>query len=280
MDWRDFVETHERRRAGAARGPGGHLPGAWISPPATAIATPWKRWRGVTGCPSCEIALRRRALCGSPRAATDTIARHVGYYLIDRRRGELEQRLGVRPPLGVRWRGAAERTPLPIYLGCWLCSRRVHRAAAAGGRPRRAAGVGVVVDCRARRVARQSARPEPAQLARDARCGAATAAAHGLLARASRPARARWWWCPACSASVQDIEDLVEALEVRFLANRDGNLHFALLTDFVDAASATLPGDEASAAAGAAPYRGPEPALRDRRCATASFCFIGRASGT
>ena len=28
------------------------------------------------------------------------------------------------------------------------------------------------------------------------------------------------------------IEELVEALEVRFLANRDANLHFALLTDF------------------------------------------------
>ena len=36
----------------------------------------------------------------------------------------------------------------------------------------------------------------------------------------------------------------VEALEVRFLANRDANLHFALLTDFRDAAAETLPDDE------------------------------------
>ena len=39
--------------------------------------------------------------------------------------------------------------------------------------------------------------------------------------------------------------DLVEALEVRFLANRDHQLHFGLLTDFADAHAETLPGDEA-----------------------------------
>ena len=43
--------------------------------------------------------------------------------------------------------------------------------------------------------------------------------------------------------SAQDIEDLVEALEVRFLANRDAHLHFGLLTDFVDAREETLAED-------------------------------------
>ena len=40
-----------------------------------------------------------------------------------------------------------------------------------------------------------------------------------------------------------NVEDLVEALEVRFLANRDDNLHFGLLTDFPDAQEETLPED-------------------------------------
>ncbi len=44
--------------------------------------------------------------------------------------------------------------------------------------------------------------------------------------------------------SAQNIEDLIEALEVRFLANRDANLHFGLLTDFRDAHEETLPEDE------------------------------------
>ena len=49
---------------------------------------------------------------------------------------------------------------------------------------------------------------------------------------------------PTFLTSAPDIENLVEALEVRFLANRDNNLHFGLLTDFQDAAEETLPEDE------------------------------------
>ena len=49
---------------------------------------------------------------------------------------------------------------------------------------------------------------------------------------------------PTMLTSAQNIEDLVEALEVRFLANRDENLHFGLLTDFRDAHEETMPEDE------------------------------------
>jgi len=48
---------------------------------------------------------------------------------------------------------------------------------------------------------------------------------------------------PTMLTSTQNIEDLVEALEVRFLANRDENLHFGLLTDFRDAPAETMPED-------------------------------------
>jgi len=48
---------------------------------------------------------------------------------------------------------------------------------------------------------------------------------------------------PAMLTSAPDVEDLVEALEVRFLANRVSNLHFGLLTDFQDAHEETLPED-------------------------------------
>jgi cellobiose phosphorylase len=49
---------------------------------------------------------------------------------------------------------------------------------------------------------------------------------------------------PALVHSKQNVEDLVETLEVRFLANRDPRLQFGLLTDFADAAGETLPQDE------------------------------------
>jgi cyclic beta-1,2-glucan synthetase len=49
---------------------------------------------------------------------------------------------------------------------------------------------------------------------------------------------------PTMLTSTQNIEDLIEALEVRFLANRVDHLHFGLLTDFGDAGEETLPEDE------------------------------------
>ena len=50
---------------------------------------------------------------------------------------------------------------------------------------------------------------------------------------------------PTMLASEQGIENLVEALEVRFLANQDESLHFALVSDFLDAQQETMPGDAA-----------------------------------
>ncbi len=49
---------------------------------------------------------------------------------------------------------------------------------------------------------------------------------------------------PAMLTTAGEIDDLVEALEVRFLANRNDNLYFGLLTDFTDAQEETLPVDE------------------------------------
>ncbi|MCC8986231.1 MAG: cyclic beta 1-2 glucan synthetase [Candidatus Contendobacter sp.] len=50
---------------------------------------------------------------------------------------------------------------------------------------------------------------------------------------------------PTMLTSAANIEDLIEALEVRFLANRDDSLHFGLLTDFRDAPEETLAEDQA-----------------------------------
>ncbi|HMJ45908.1 MAG TPA: hypothetical protein VK498_01175, partial [Ferruginibacter sp.] len=49
---------------------------------------------------------------------------------------------------------------------------------------------------------------------------------------------------PTLINSIATIDKLVEGLEVRFLANRNVNLFFALLTDFNDAATEKMPEDE------------------------------------
>jgi hypothetical protein len=49
---------------------------------------------------------------------------------------------------------------------------------------------------------------------------------------------------PTIIGDSQTIDDSVEALEVRFLANQDKNLRFALLTDFPDAAMEKMDQDD------------------------------------
>ncbi|MBL8497740.1 cyclic beta 1-2 glucan synthetase [Nitrosomonas sp. JL21] len=50
---------------------------------------------------------------------------------------------------------------------------------------------------------------------------------------------------PTLLSTQQDVDKLLEALEIRYLGNRDPNLFFALLTDFRDAPQHTLPTDDA-----------------------------------
>ena len=50
---------------------------------------------------------------------------------------------------------------------------------------------------------------------------------------------------PTMMHTEEQVDRLLEALEIRFLANRHRNLQFALLTDFPDAAEETLPGEDA-----------------------------------
>ena len=49
---------------------------------------------------------------------------------------------------------------------------------------------------------------------------------------------------PSVLSSSEKVVDLLEGLEVRYLANRDKNLYFGLLTDLVDAKQETMPEDE------------------------------------
>ena len=74
---------------------------------------------------------------------------------------------------------------------------------------------------------------------------------------------------PAIVDSATRVEELVDALEVRFLGNRDDNLHFALLTDYADAKEATRTSDDQRLAH----VRAAVGALNDRYGASRFFLF-------
>ncbi len=74
-------------------------------------------------------------------------------------------------------------------------------------------------------------------------------AAHGFQLRDSRTPSHRSSRCRPCFRISKVSQELLENLEVRYLANRDENLHFALLTDFRDAKTEVVDGDEELVAA-------------------------------
>ncbi len=193
-----------------------------------------------------EESIARAAIELAQRSADrEQINTHVGYYLIDQGLSELEAGIGAQITLTEVRRWLQHNAPLSIYLGlallfsAALAAPFMQLARASGwhgwllvliGLPTllmtSQLGIGLVNWLVTRSV-------PPNRLPR-------LDFAEGI------PAQSRTLVVvPTLIGSAQDVEELCEGLEVRFLANRDRHLHFALLTDFMDAASEVLSTDAA-----------------------------------
>ena len=184
------------------------------------------------------------AAAAQTQAGSQDRTAHVGYYLIDRGVPLFERAAQVRLSPFERLRRAAGRMPLLLYLGSiWLIAATVTFAALvqaiAVGTPgwgllplgalvllcASSLGVAVVNRLATRLV-------EPDTLPR-------------LDFSEGIPSDLRTLVVvPTFLPEPEEIEDLLGALEVRFLANHDRNLYFGLLTDFRDAPAEVMPEDE------------------------------------
>ncbi len=197
----------------------------WISPAVTGTAMSSRKWRGRASSARCKwpaarSTWRERA---QPRYGGDHRTAHVGYYLIDRGLSELEEAAQVRFSGAAAVRRWSRRHPVLVYLrldcadhgaacrrpGCGGLGARCGRWIAGCAERGRAAGG-------------QSIRSGGGELAGHPAGARPSAAAHGLLRGHSAAMRARWWWFRPCSPARATSRALIEALEVRFLANRDG----------------------------------------------------------
>ena len=170
-------------------------------------------------------------------------AAHVGYYLVDRGRPLLEWLAGMRFTPTVMLDKLRRRVPLTCYLGAaglvtlaatLLFLRGSHRQSASWAAvwllalPALVAashlGLAFVNWLVTRLLSPQSLPRMDFE--------------HGIP-----PEHRTLVAVPTMLTSAAGIERLLDGLELRYLSNRDPSLHFALLTDFVDAAAETLPGD-------------------------------------
>ena len=187
---------------------------------------------------------------------------HVGYYLIDRGLRELERLARFRRPVSEVVRDTLGRAPLLAYLGAIalitiLTSAVLLPAAGDASGWRLAIYVAAVVLA-------------TSQLAVALVNWLATLlVAPRALPRMDfstgiPPTSRTLVVVPTFLTTIEGIDDLVEALEVRFLANRDSSLRFGLLTDFPDADAETLPADETLLRHAAHARRRSERAIRRR----------------
>ena len=232
-DWRNFVEALSATEA-VLRGDASYA--------AMDFATR-DRYRHVVE------AIARRSTVSEPDVARVAIelasnahgrAAHVGYFLIDRGRRDVEHAVHARRSAGRFVRRAAARARVSLYSGAIALVTAALALALARLAPIEptiawcallavcASELGVaLVHWAATLVVLPQVLPR-------LDFSAGIPAAHRTLVAV-----------PAMLTDATEIAELVEALEIRFLANRDPNLGFALVTDFRDAATETVAGDDA-----------------------------------
>jgi cyclic beta-1,2-glucan synthetase len=169
---------------------------------------------------------------------------HVGFYLIDKGFPQLERRAEVRLSILEALQRMGSRFPLPLYLGTIMLMTVIFtgilltKAHAGGVDAWSLAMVGILSLMGSSHLA----------VALVNWLATLLAIPHPLpkmdFSRSIPPESRTLVVVPTMLISTQNIEDLIEGLEVRFLANRDDNLHFGLLTDFRDADEETIPEDE------------------------------------
>ncbi len=224
-----------------------------------------------------EVARRAAASANAARSADDAdpartagdadtarAARHQdpGYYLISDGRAAFERQIQVRVPVDVRLRRAYVRAGLAGYLGTIGVVTALVLAVTlllAGFGPGAGAwvllvailGLGPASDLAIALVNRTvtdvlGPRPLP-RLDLD---GGVPSELRTLVV------------VPTLLASEADVEAQVGGLEVHYLANRDGDLRFALLSDWLDAPTEHVPGDDGLLATAGAADRPSQRALR------------------
>jgi cyclic beta-1,2-glucan synthetase len=251
IDWRDFVESMSAVEHILREDPSG-VYGLMDFATRDRYRHATERIAKASGLAESDAArtaielARAAATTGTPDGDAQRRA-HVGFYLIDKGLAELERKAGVRIGRLDALRKAAARSPLLLYLGAIFATTAI----VASSLLSQAQWVGISDG-----LAYWAALPFAMLLAL-ASSQLAVALVNWLAILLAKPhllprmdysqgipAVCRTLVVvPTMLATERNLDELVEALEVRFLANRDPQLHFALLTDFRDAPLESLAED-------------------------------------
>lgn len=245
MDWREFVETMSVVERTLREDPGG-VYGQMDFATRDRYRHVVEQIAKSSRLSESEVARKAIQLVheGTAKNGSDDRAAHVGFYLIDKGLPQLQRMAMVRLSPAMVLRRMSGRFPLLFYLGpitlmtAIVAGSFLATAHASGMRGWLLALTGILSLVCASQLA----------VALVNWLTTVLATPHLLprmdFSKGIPPESRALAVIPTLLTSAQDIENLAEALEVRFLANRDENLHFALLTDFRDAREETIPEDD------------------------------------
>ncbi|MFH1664890.1 MAG: cyclic beta 1-2 glucan synthetase, partial [Candidatus Omnitrophota bacterium] len=245
IDWREFVDDMSVVEKALRSDPGGAYGGM-------NFATR-DRYRHVvekisrrTGAAEEEVA-QKAVMLAQERSlleGADDRTAHAGYFLIDKGLPDLEKAMGMRRTFGEVVSRIGRRFPLFFYLG--TAAVFTSAATAAGLSFAYAHGAGgalmwglgaLLLLCSSRFALAVTNWLTTAAVA-------PTVLARMDFSEGIPPGFRTLAVVPSMIGDKRSIDALIEDLEVRYLANRDDNLFFGLLTDFYDAPSGTMPEDE------------------------------------
>ncbi|HEY1922661.1 MAG TPA: glucoamylase family protein, partial [Tepidisphaeraceae bacterium] len=190
------------------------------------------------------VELAGKAARGQGNGEQAGRAGHIGHFLIGKGRDALEQATNHQATIGEKISRLGRRFPLPIYLASILLTTAVATGlviawiAQLGVRTWGLVGWGVLLFICTSQLAVALIHWAAMLIVRP-RILPRMDYAKGIP-EAQRTIVA----VPAILTDGKEIEELLEALEIRFLANRDPNLFFALLSDFRDASAEKMEDDE------------------------------------
>ena len=223
--------------------------------------------------------LGSRGQAATCSGAVDARGGDPGYYLLAGGRGQFETAIGFRPPLlqrlarlnsavGIGGYAAAIAAVTGILLALPLLLLATEGLGAASLWLLAALGIIPAIDAAV------------ALVNRAVSFGFGPVRAAGLELREGVPAASRTLVAvPTLLTTPDAIEQQIERLEIHYLASPDGDLHFALLSDWLDAATQHADGDEALLAAAAEQIADSTGAMARRLAGPASCCCIASASG-
>ena len=248
MDWRTFVETMSDVER-TLREDTGRVYGKMDFPTRDRYRHVVEKIAKSSRLSESEVARKAIQLAHESAApkdgnqGCDDRSAHVGFYLIDKGLAQLEQLAEVRLSFSDALRKLSSRFPLLLYAGTILLMTTIFSGsllakAHAGGLNGWALGlIGTLSLLCASQLA----------IALVNWLATLLATPHPLprmdFSKGIPPELRTLVAVPTMLISAQNIGDLIEALEVLFLANRDDSLHLGLLTDFRDAAEEMLPED-------------------------------------